>query len=355
MIGVTIGTGSFRELADKAAESFRETTGLPCEVLGDEHLERYDLAFPHHLKYHIFDMLDAECVFYFDSDLWWMRQWDPRKLAEMSQGGIAAVRDLNRSGHISMDAEGFDLELDRYFNSGFLVLHRDPGKYLLYTAKGLYDRVISKTDPKTVKLKHPKARFWIQFKDQTSLNMAAQMMNIPIYYVDRRYNWVQSAGDWMDKGMPVIGAHKIGRDMKTTVKSLSKDFSADIAKSFENFLRSAPREYEQVAEDEFYNLSGDYIYSRDLGPKGVQEGRVILRRDGTIKNSGLLEQWWYPMRKEYGIELWVTGHTAACWKEHLTFTAKLCDSGDEWQGRWNYFEKSYITLKRVETVYGSGD
>jgi len=350
MTGVTIGTGSFRKLADKAADSFRRTTGLPCVVLGDEHLAKYNLPFPHHLKYHIFDMVDSECVFYFDSDLWWMREWDPRELAAVTQGGLGAVRDLNRSGHIAMDAEGFELELDSYFNSGFLVLNRDPCAYLLSTAKGCYDRIIAKLNPKTVKLRHPKARFWVQFKDQTSLNMAAQMMRLPIRYLDRRYNWVQSAGDWMDKGMPVIGAHKIGRDMKTTVKSLQKDFSKDISDNFESYIRgSVNNSYEVIAEEEFDRLSGEYTYFRDLEHKGNTTSDVILRPDGTIQNSGLLEQWWFPVQKETGIELWVTGHTAACWKEYLTFKARQDAAGDTWQGRWEHFEKSDITLQRVET------
>jgi hypothetical protein len=350
MTGVTIGTGSFRNLADKAADSFRRTTGLPCVVLGDEHLAQYDLPFPHHLKYYIFDIVQSECVFYFDSDLWWMREWNPRLLAEKTMGGLGAVRDLNRSGHISMDAEGFNLELDKYFNSGFLVLHREPCRYLLSAAKGCYERIIDKLDPKTIKLKHPKARFWVQFKDQTSLNMAAQMMRLPIHYIDRRYNWVQSSGDWMDKGMPVIGAHKIGRDMKTTRKSLRKDFSTEISDNFEIFARSEnSRSYVTVAEEEFERLSGTYTYTRDLGPKGKIAATVILRPDGTIQDSGLLEQWWFPIQRAHGIALWATGHTAACWKEYLTFKAQLSPAGDLWQGRWEHFEKSDITLQRVET------
>ena len=244
MVGFTIGTGPFLELAERAAETFRQTTGLPCVVIGDDAYKGSGLSYPHHLKYHMFDLVDSETVFYFDADLWWMREWNYRSMLEASDGKLIVVRDLLKSGHILKDARDFEIDVSVYFNSGFMVLHRDTHECMLKAAKGIYAREILS----------PMYLSNSKFKDQTSLNIAMQLLELPVHFIDRRYNWVQSAGEWIDKGVPVIGAHKIVRD--TPGSSIINDFNTFLDKP-------SPDVKYEVIESAFEELSGAYRYSRE--------------------------------------------------------------------------------------------
>lgn len=326
MIGFTIGTGPFRELAERAAETFRQTTGLPCVVIGDDEYKGSGLRYPHHLKYHMFDLVDSETVFYFDADLWWMREWNYRSMLEASDGKLIVVRDLLKSGHILKDARDFEIDVSVYFNSGFMVLHRDTHECMLKAAKGIYAREILS----------PMYLSNSKFKDQTSMNIARQILELPVHFIDRRYNWVQSAGEWIEKGVPVIGAHKIVRD--TPGSSIINDFNTVLDKPL-------PDVKYEVIESAFEELSGAYRYSRE----GSDDRYIHLLPDGTIPDAGTLEQWWFPVIEQGVHKILVTGHTQPSWREYFTFEVSCIGAG-KWSGRWNHFEEMPVELNRVEGI-----
>jgi hypothetical protein len=328
MIGVTIGTGGFREMAEEAARRFTQYTGLPCTILGDEHLSRMDLPYPHHLKYHIFDLVDSQDVFYFDADLWFLREWSPEKLQEQAPpNALVAVKDMQKAGHIWKDADKFDLDVTQYFNSGFMIMNRQFHKQLLTLAKHLYDKVIASE-------KHIGKSF---FKDQTSLNMAAQMLELPVHYVPRQYNWYHSAGEWWWRGLPLIGAHKISRDNRKKTNDPLEDFRL--------FLQNPPEVRYNIDQEDYTKLSGKWTYTRE----GHNMQLIQLLPDGTVQGSGLLEQWWVPVsHKQTNLkEIWVLGHLKYKLDEYLTFQVREAEPG-VWVGRWNHFEEMPITMRHME-------
>src|SRR5579871_3578108 len=79
-VAVTIGVGEeHRRLAEMAAARMRLHTGLDTVIFGDDEFRNCKLRDPNHLKFRIFDLVDAENVLYFDSDLFCLRPWDPRQ------------------------------------------------------------------------------------------------------------------------------------------------------------------------------------------------------------------------------------------------------------------------------------
>jgi NAD(P)-dependent dehydrogenase (short-subunit alcohol dehydrogenase family) len=81
MIAVTIGIGRYAELARLAAATFSRKTGLECRVLGAAHLRASGLRSAYALKFRLFDLVDAEDLFYFDADMVCLRAWQPEALA----------------------------------------------------------------------------------------------------------------------------------------------------------------------------------------------------------------------------------------------------------------------------------
>jgi hypothetical protein len=330
MTGVTIGTGEFVALAEQAAQSFRDTTGLPCVVLGDSQYNVSGLAYPHHMKYKMFDLVDDDVLIYFDADLWWMRNWDPVTMIEGHEGKLMVVRDLIKAPHIVKDSELFNLDLSDYFNSGLMVLHRDPHVLLMNLARSIFDRIIS--DPRL----GPKERS--KFKDQTSLNLAVQMADFPVHFLDRRYNFVQEAEMWMRKGFPIIGAHKPRR-------KLPKENKTDLQKWQEFFERGMPESEFFMFREDLEALAGVY----EITYEGHNAIRAEFLQDGTIAGAGYHEGWWWPFRtKEGDMEMHVTGSAGhpkkRCEEMH---TMSLQKNGSEWKGRTLISDEILVTLRKL--------
>lgn len=327
MIGVTIGTGEFAKLAHKAADTFRNTTGLDCRVLDDAVYDVSGLAYPHHLKYQMFELIeDHDTLVYFDADLWWMRTWDPEKLVEDKH--LVVVRDLIKAGHIVYDCRQFDLDESRYFNSGFMILHRDPHHYMLSLARGLYDRYIS----------NPLVPGKSAFKDQTSLNLSVQMLDLPVKYVDRRYNFVQAAGQWMRQGYPVIGAHKPQRKLPT-------DKITDLQR-WENFFKqgAVPPLKFHTTDAAFQEKAG--IYEMQYANQGYQ--RVEFLEDGTVGGAGLHEYNWWPMSDGSIHVTGVNSHPKKRCQERVTFIALPVEGKyNEWRGKTQFLPTKAVHLRKL--------
>jgi hypothetical protein len=121
MLAVTIGTGGWRKAAEVSAQSVREHTGLETRILGDAEWKRYQDRYPHpaFLKFHLFDLVDDDNVFYFDADTLHLQSWEPQQFANREE--LVAVVDtfVPRSCIAEAQVDAAD-----YFNTGIMILNR---------------------------------------------------------------------------------------------------------------------------------------------------------------------------------------------------------------------------------------
>lgn len=335
MIGVTIGTGKFKDLAEMAAERFRKYTRLDCVVLGDDHQRDAGLAYPHHLKYHMFDLIkDHDELVYFDADIMYMGNWSPEHIREKSGDALVVVRDLFPAGHIVGDARQFELNPFDYFNSGFMMLNRDKHLTLLRMASSVYDKIIS-SERYSGKSK---------FKDQTSLNIAAQWGEYPIRYLPRTYNCVQSASKWMEQGYPVVAAHKPSR-------TLPKETRTDHERWLEFFKGPVPVPMYETSLAAHQVMEGIY----ELKYENEPSKRMVLHTDGSIEGGGYHESWWMPVRREpqnagnFDMHVMGVPHNPKkrC-QELFTFIGTPVEGGyNEWDGTTRLDDPKNFKLRKL--------
>jgi hypothetical protein len=138
MIGVTIGVGEYRALAERAAASMAQHTGLRCVVLTDEHYQRAGLAgrTPSLLKLWLWDFVDAEQVLYFDADTVCLRAWDPARWQDGMT--LCAVRDWIWRAGIQAEAASVAMPVEEYFLASLMVLNRGTHERMLHEAREIY-------------------------------------------------------------------------------------------------------------------------------------------------------------------------------------------------------------------------
>ena len=79
LLAVTIGIGAqHAALAVRAAERMRRLANVEVQILGRDEMVQSGANDPNHLKFRLFDLVDAENVLYFDSDAFCLRAWNPR-------------------------------------------------------------------------------------------------------------------------------------------------------------------------------------------------------------------------------------------------------------------------------------
>lgn len=118
ILGVTIASPGYFELANEAARRFRKYSGLDALVITTDRNDSYDMKY-------ILPLLGTRTLVFFDADLWFIRQVSFARFANLN--GIAAVQDATRhSFHGTFclqDALGLDMPPDRYINTGFMVIN----------------------------------------------------------------------------------------------------------------------------------------------------------------------------------------------------------------------------------------
>ncbi len=172
MIAVTAAVGEKYELmASLAAASCREKTGLRTEILGAEHCRKYSIK-PLGLPFCLFEEFpDEEQILFFDSDTIFLKPFDPR--SAFNSEDLLAVRDRYDTSFIIDDAQRIGIEPNEYFNAGVFVVNRSRHReYLAFAAKLFQANNLP-------------------FLDQTAMNMARKMMNLPITYLPEKYNHIQ--------------------------------------------------------------------------------------------------------------------------------------------------------------------
>lgn len=118
ILGVTIASPGYFELANEAAARFRKYSGLDALVITTDRNDSYDMKY-------ILPLLGTRTLVFFDADLWFIRQVSFARFANLN--GIAAVPDATRhSFHGTFclqDALGLDVPPDRYVNTGIMIIN----------------------------------------------------------------------------------------------------------------------------------------------------------------------------------------------------------------------------------------
>jgi hypothetical protein len=160
-----------------------------------------------------------------------------------------------------------------------MILNRKNHENFLRLASNIYDNVIAS----------PKYSDNSRFRDQTSLNIAAQWQDMNVFLAPRQYNWVQESEKWMREGYPVIGAHKPKR-------KLPKETASDLEKWMEFFAKPPPEHKYPVIYKDYADYSGIYevSYTND------NTRRIEFLTDGTVVSHSYHESWWIPVRNSDG-------------------------------------------------------
>jgi hypothetical protein len=169
MIAVTIAVGERHEqLAEQAAASVEWSTGLRAYVLRETPGEWQ----PAKYKLKLLEMFSSESVLYFDADTYFVRKWDVRQFDGDTE--FIAVRDMP-SGARDADCYRYDIDRERYFNSGIWIANNRNHGRAFHLAHVLCHSPTYQT----------------RFKyEQTALNVAIQRLAVPVRFLDNRYNWL---------------------------------------------------------------------------------------------------------------------------------------------------------------------
>lgn len=272
-------------------------TGLDVVVLNEVHQRRCRVAEPHHLKFHLFNILpDADRLMYFDADLWFVAPWELSQFPRLS-----AVRDNELYEGMRRECERFGLAADGYFNSGLLIIDRQHAN-VLRTAELLQEQ-------------HGPSSIW---RDQTWLNLAAKQCGVPVHLINRVYNTFPIPHDGE---APVVGAHGAGTDA---------NFDEMIKAVSQLRRRGLPTDLHDA--DELYQYT---VY-------GVGCHKLLLRADGTIGcGAAQFERYWYVVNDQ--LVLCSLTEDAVHLREQRPGV---------WKGKWLGFGKHDVTLEyhRAQTI-----
>lgn len=300
MIGVTIGVGDYRPLAERAAASMAQHTVLRCVVLGDEHYRRAGLVgkTPALLKLWLWDFVDEEEVLLFDADAICLRPWNPAALG--GGAAVVATRDWIWRAGIQAEADSVSVPAEEYFLACLLILNRGSHRTMLHAARDIY--------PQTSK----------RVQEQTALNAARYRLGVPLRFLDRRYSWSLFGRGNLHRDAAVITGHYNDGELRSSFAAICDTPPAG-----------------EVDEAAFASLGDRYYrYSR----VGHDERPLLLRRDGTIgSGGGDAERFWF-VRQSGGQPTLVIG-------SETTVTCELhLDADGVWPGRWVDYERMPIEL-----------
>ena len=169
-LAVTIGVGPvWRLMAELAAESVRRRTGLETRILGEEAMRKYEAKAPIYLKSRLFEEFpEAEHILYFDADMVFCQEWDPREFAGRRE--LVCVRDRWDHGVVQRDAGFIGFRPDEYFNAGFFLANRTHHAVLLERSRWEQER------------------YGTDLYEQTDLNSARHLLSIPALFLPKTYN-----------------------------------------------------------------------------------------------------------------------------------------------------------------------
>lgn len=277
MLGITVGTGRFKEMALHAAARVNAMTGLPVRVLGEQELAASGLPDPKYLRFRLFDWTNDDDVMYFDADMVCLTPWNP--VAFRDPLAVVAVRDI-MSPAILADAASLGISASDYFNAGLFIVHRSRHLHWLRASE---HRLLNCPD--------------LRFFDQSALNMVRSELHLPLRLLDRRFNWVRFGEGGLCNRLPVFMAHRLLPDDDATTLA----FYAN--------RYSPPLHHDIIINDAATaSLAGTHFtYGHDDSPMLS----LFLRSDGTIAPIGnpVDVQYWFIQTRACKLVLTLTSQT----------------------------------------------
>jgi hypothetical protein len=187
LIGVTIASSDFEDLAVQAAKRFRLHTKTEKTIIVSTQKEK---NYSEKLTLHRL-LQKGETFCFFDSDLWFIKDCDLTQFE--NQKDFIGVHDAGckpeyAENHFPyQDALTFGIEPQKYFNGGLFIFNHRHVKAFEY-ARGIMNDLIKKNGKKIIDGKPLK-----DFGEQTSLNYAMVKKKIPVRIISQRYNYMPFA------------------------------------------------------------------------------------------------------------------------------------------------------------------
>lgn len=304
LVGVTIGVGpEHARLATLAADRMRRFAGLPVAILNEEDFRRTGLRDPNHLKFRLFDLVEAENILYFDADAFCLQPWEPRVFL----GGPEwiAVRGFWFDKQVQQLGAVYGFGADT-FNGGFFLANRRQHRQVLLLAETL-----QRPDSTFLGLKNP---------DEIALSTALKLLAVPVRFLDRRFNWIQYGRGQLAHTAGVIIGHAC--DARLRERYLRGDCPDPMSG------RSAGKIPAELAGKIFvYDHVGHYRQP------------LSFRADGTLGGGRDTERYYFLAGKAGNEEL-VLG---SVWDESCRLRRQ--DDG-VWRGRGQDEEWQQVTLRR---------
>jgi len=308
LVGVTIGIGAeHAALAHEAAARMSRLAGIEVVILGPRHLEQCGLRDPNHLKFRLFDLVNAQNVLYFDADAFCLRPWGPHAFA----GGPEwlAVRGFWFDPRVERLGRLYGFGVDT-FNSGLFLCNRRHHARVLRLAEALQP-----ADNRFPGLVNP---------DEIALSTALHILRVPCRFLDRRYNWVQCGRGNLAAEADVIIAHACSAPLRQ--EYLRGSLAALAIQPVEESGAAVGPEF----------AGKTFLYER----VGHDRRPLFFRDDGTIGAGGGNAERYYCTRPAEGDVQLVLG---SAFDKTCTLTR---GAGGVWCGRWAHHEQMPVTLTR---------
>lgn len=116
ILGVTLASPAFLDLATEAVRRWRDMTGEECVVIVPP-----DDDGAHMVKLRIPELVRLGPVCFFDADLWFMRPCKPWELLTRGFSGVVDCGVHHPATFAHSDCRTLKIDPSRYFNSGFFV------------------------------------------------------------------------------------------------------------------------------------------------------------------------------------------------------------------------------------------
>jgi hypothetical protein len=161
MIGLTIGTGEWKGVAERAAAQMQAMTGIECFVI-DQVDKR--LVHPSWHKLNLIGGYPGNTYLIFDADIWCCKRWNPQ---DFEFRGLAMVAELDNPT-VFRERQLYGIPQGKYYNAGLIIC----------------DSRCRELFAQTMKL-HPRYGNWLE---QTGLNRTILDLKQPITELPLTYN-----------------------------------------------------------------------------------------------------------------------------------------------------------------------
>ncbi len=324
LLAVTIGIGAEHEaLASEAAQRMRRFAGVDVRILGRDDLTRAGVGDPMHLKFRLFELLDAENILYFDADVFCLRAWAPQLW--LNRPDWIAVRGFWFDPRVQRLGEVYGFG-DETFNGGLFLINRRHHQRVLQLAQA-----IQPADNRFPGLRNP---------DEIAFSAALAALRVPLQFLDRRYNWIQFGHGNLAAQAAVIGAHACH-------PTLRRSYREDDSPVATALLGAEPSNAPHVGQPTQMPESSaggvlpefsDAFYTYDR--VGYDMRPMHFRSDGTVGTGGGEAE-----RYHFGIR-----HDGQCRLVIGSVHDETCTLGRDgdgvWRGRWSHHEQMPIVLTR---------